>query len=50
MEERGINTSCMNADDMRVILSHHEDFYMEKTVVEQHLENWYFIYESSIVN
>ena len=39
LEERGINTSHMNADDMRVVLSYHEDFCTEKTVVEYYLEN-----------
>ena len=39
LEERGINTSCMNAENMRVVLLHHEDFCTEKTVVEHYLEN-----------
>ena len=26
LEERGINTRCMNADNMRVVLSYHDDF------------------------
>ena len=27
LEERGINTRRMNADDMHVILSYHDDFH-----------------------
>ena len=38
LEERGINTVRMNADDMRVVLSNHEDFRTEKTVIENFLE------------
>ena len=37
LEERGINTVRMNADDMRVVLSNHEDFRTEKTIVEHYL-------------
>ena len=36
LEERGIPT-CMNADDMRVVLTNHEDFRTEKTIVEHYL-------------
>ena len=39
LEERGINTRRMNADDMRVVLSNHEDFRTEKTIIEHHLVN-----------
>ena len=39
LEERGINTRRMNADDMRVVLSNHEDFRTEKTIVEHYLVN-----------
>lgn len=39
LEERGINTSHMNADDMRIVLSNHDDFRTDKTKVEHHLEN-----------
>ena len=39
LEERGINTRKMNADDMRVVLSNHEDFRTEKTIVEHYLVN-----------
>ena len=28
----------MNADDMRVVLSYHDDFHNEKTIVEHYLE------------
>lgn len=31
LEERGIHTSTLHADDMRIILANHEDFRMEKT-------------------
>jgi len=34
LEERGINTSRMKADDMRTVLSFHDDFQNEKTLVE----------------
>ena len=34
LEERGINTSRMKADDMRAVLSFHDDFVNEKTIVE----------------
>ena len=35
LEERGISTSRMKADDMRTVLSFHDDFQNEKTLVEQ---------------
>lgn len=35
LEERGINTSTLKADDMRTILSYHHDFATEKTKIEQ---------------
>ena len=37
LEERGINTSYMLADNMRIVLSFHEDFRNEKTIVEHYL-------------
>ena len=37
LEERGINTATMVADDMRTVLANHEDFCTEKTVVENYL-------------
>ena len=37
LEERGINTIKMKADDMRIVLSHHYDFLAEKTIVEDFL-------------
>ena len=39
LEERGTNTTNMNADDMRVVLANHEDFRNEKTIVEHFLES-----------
>ena len=38
LEERGINTRRMNADDMHVVLSYHDDFHKEKIIVEHYLE------------
>ena len=38
LEERGINTERMLADDMRVVLANHEDFRTEKTLVEHFLQ------------
>ena len=37
LEERGINTRTLHADDMRIILANHEDFRTEKTIVEQYI-------------
>ena len=37
LEERGIRTSTLVADDMRTILSCHDDFKNEKTIVEHYL-------------
>ena len=37
--ERGINTSTMRAEDMRVVLSNHDDFANEKTIVEHFLQD-----------
>ena len=34
LEERGINTSRMKGDDMRTVISFHDDFRDEKTLVE----------------
>lgn len=39
LDERGINTSSLLANDMRTILSNHNDFRMKKTIVEQFLSN-----------
>ena len=36
LEERGINTSRMLADDMRIVLSFHDDFRNEETIVEHY--------------
>ena len=36
---RGINTSTLKADDMRTILSNHDDFANEKTQVEHYIED-----------
>ena len=38
LEERGINTSKMSGDDMRIVLANHDDFKTEKTIVK-HLLN-----------
>lgn len=35
LEERGINTSSMKTDDMRTVISFHDDFRDEKTLVEK---------------
>ena len=37
LEERGINTTTLRADDMRKILSNHDDFRNEKTLLERFL-------------
>ena len=37
LEERGINTSRMVGEDMRTVLSWHDDFKNEKTIVEHYL-------------
>ena len=37
VEERGISTSTLVADDMRTILSFHDDFRTEKTIVKHYL-------------
>lgn len=37
LHERGINTSTLEADDMRTILSYHDDFMNEKTQVEHYV-------------
>ena len=39
LEERGINTATMKADDMRIVLSCHDDFRTEKTLVEKFISN-----------
>ena len=36
---RGINTKRVNADDMRVVVTNHEDFQTEKTIIEHYLVN-----------
>ena len=36
---RGVNESTLKADDMRTILSNHEDFLNENTKVEHHIED-----------
>ncbi len=38
LTERGINPTTLKADDMRTILSFHDDFRLEKTQVEQYVE------------
>lgn len=37
LEERGINTERMKAEDLRTVLANHEDFRTEKTVIENFL-------------
>ena len=37
LEERGINTARMVAEDIRTVLSWHDDFRNEKTIVEHYL-------------
>ena len=39
LEERGINTGTFKADDMRVILANHDDFRVEKTIIEHFLSS-----------
>ena len=39
LQERGINSSTLKADDMRTILSNHDDFLNKKTEVEHYIEN-----------
>ena len=39
LQERGINTQTMKADDMRTVLSFHENFMTENTIVEQYLKD-----------
>ncbi len=39
LEERGINTACMLAEDMQTVLSFHDDFQNEKTIVELSLSD-----------
>ena len=43
MQERGINPSTLKADNMRTILSNHDDFLNEKTEVEHYIEGWGFL-------
>ena len=54
LAERGINTVRMKADDMRTVLSNHDDFVNEKTTVEHYVESRghvaVFFYQSSIVS
>ena len=38
LRERGINTANMKADDMRTVLSFHDDFLNENTIVEHYLK------------
>ena len=37
LKVRGINTTTLKADDMRTILTHHDDFVTEKTQVEHYV-------------
>ena len=38
LAERGINTVLMKADNMRTVLSNHDDFRTEKTAVQNYIE------------
>ena len=37
LEEQGINTSAIKVDDMRTVLSFHDDFQNEKTKVDHYI-------------
>ena len=39
LEERGINTGTLKADEMRVILANHDDFRAKKTIIEHFLSS-----------
>ena len=39
LAERGINHERMKADDMRTVLSNHDDFRNEKAAVQQYIES-----------
>ena len=39
LNEWGINTQTMKADDMRTVLPFYEDFATENTIVEQYLKD-----------
>lgn len=39
LQERGINVSTLKAEDMRTILSNHDDFLKEKTEVEHYIDS-----------
>ena len=39
LEERGINTERMKAEDMRTVLSFHDDFQSEKTLVDKYISD-----------
>lgn len=39
LAERGINTVRMKADDMRTVLSNHDDFVNKKTTVKHYVES-----------
>ena len=50
LRERGINTVTMEADDMRTVLSYHEDFVTEDTIVEGYLKGRGYQVFSCIAN
>ena len=50
LEERGINTATLKADDMRTILSNHGDFLNEKTQVEHYISSQGYFCQSSTVS
>ena len=39
LRERGINTASMKADDMRTVLTFHDDLLHENTIVEDYLKD-----------
>ena len=43
LRERGINSNPLNADDIRTILSNHDDFLNRKTQVEHYAESSGFL-------
>lgn len=42
-QERGINASTLKADNMRTILTNHDNFLNEKTEVEHYIESRGFL-------
>lgn len=42
LAERGINHERMKADDMRTVLSNHDDFRNDQAAVQQYIESRHF--------